>query len=295
MHSYDLVFTGHMCYDEILPFQGSASVAPGSAVLCGAMAAARTGRKIAAVTRLAPADTHICDPMKNAGIDVYTIPSEQTTYMKVIHPTEDVDVREMFQKKNSGFFTMDEMPDIEWSHIHLAGITDREFSLEFIEALHNHPGTLSADMQSFVRQVDLDTREIRFRDVAGKEQIVAMMDKVKLDAFEGKLLTGYDDVEKAACQFEDWGCPETVITRSDGVLVRANKTTWFEKFSNKSIAGRTGRGDTTFAAYLSRRIEYPIEESIKFAAALVSLKMESPGPFNGTLDDVLQRMQRAHA
>jgi hypothetical protein len=36
-------------------------------------------------------------------------------------------------------------------------------------------------------------------------------------------------------------------------------------------------------------------EAVKFAAALVSIKMETPGPFNGTLADVLARMQAKHA
>jgi hypothetical protein len=30
---------------------------------------------------------------------------------------------------------------------------------------------------------------------------------------------------------------------------------------------------------------------LKFAAALVSIKMETPGPFSGTLADVMARMQ----
>jgi len=34
-----------------------------------------------------------------------------------------------------------------------------------------------------------------------------------------------------------------------------------------------------------------VAESLKFAAALVSIKMETPGPFQGTLADVLARMK----
>jgi sugar/nucleoside kinase (ribokinase family) len=56
--------------------------------------------------------------------------------------------------------------------------------------------------------------------------------------------------------------------------------------------GRTGRGDTTFAAYLARRNDHGVSESLKFAAALVSIKMETPGPFQGSLADVLARMNR---
>jgi sugar/nucleoside kinase (ribokinase family) len=45
------------------------------------------------------------------------------------------------------------------------------------------------------------------------------------------------------------------------------------------------------AAYLARRMDRDAPEALKFAAALVSIKMETPGPFVGTLDDVLARMQ----
>ena len=48
----DITFMGHMCYDEIHPFGGDAATAPGSAVLCGAMAAARVGANVTIVTRM---------------------------------------------------------------------------------------------------------------------------------------------------------------------------------------------------------------------------------------------------
>jgi sugar/nucleoside kinase (ribokinase family) len=117
------------------------------------------------------------------------------------------------------------------------------------------------------------------------------MDKVKLDIVEAKVLTGTDDLEQAARQFEAWGSPETLVTHAEGVLARVNGTTYYEKFSNRTTVGRTGRGDTTFAAYLARRSDHDVAESLEFAAALVSIKMETPGPFQGTLADVLTRMK----
>jgi sugar/nucleoside kinase (ribokinase family) len=56
------------------------------------------------------------------------------------------------------------------------------------------------------------------------------------------------------------------------------------------VQGRTGRGDTTFGSYLARRLECGVVESLKFAAALASIKMERPGPFSGSLEQVLERM-----
>jgi len=114
--------------------------------------------------------------------------------------------------------------------------------------------------------------------------------RVSADMQRARILTGSDDLEVAAKQFEAWGCPEVVITRADGVLARVGHRTYFEPFTNRSVVGRTGRGDTTFAGYMAWRLAHGPAESLKFAAALVSIKMESRGPFAGTLDDVLARM-----
>jgi sugar/nucleoside kinase (ribokinase family) len=286
----DVAFIGHMCLDEVIPFGGSPRVAPGSAVLCGALAAARIGTKVAVVTRMASKDEEILEPMRRSGIIVQVVPTDVTTYMKVVHPSADVDDREMFQLANAGLFVTSDIPALDVRQVHLAGITDQEFDLEFVRAMKARGYRLSADMQSFVRQVDPVTRRISFGDVADKVAIVRLLDMVKLDVVEARVLTGTADLERAAVVFEEWGSPETVITRADGALARVNGQTYWEPFSNRSVVGRTGRGDTTFAAYMARRLDHDPGESLRFAAALVSLKMEKAGPFDGTLADVLERM-----
>jgi sugar/nucleoside kinase (ribokinase family) len=287
---FDITFMGHMCYDEIHPFGGKPATAPGSAVLCGAMAAARVGATVCVVTRMSREDNHILDPMRKLGVECILIPVENTTRMRVVHPSEDVDVRLMDQTANAGYLQVQDMPDIKSRFVHLAGITDQEFNLDLIKGLRGRGFSVSADMQSFVRQVDARTRAISFADVPAKAEITRLLDRVKLDVVEAKILTGSDDLEVAAKKFEAWGCPEVLITRADGVLARVGGKTLFEPFSNKSVVGRTGRGDTTFAGYMAWRLKHGPEESLKFASALVSIKMEKPGPFAGTLNDVLARM-----
>ena len=288
--NYDITFVGHMCFDEIQLFQGDTHVAPGSAVLCGAVVAARLGKRVATVTKMHPRDEPICELMKQAGVDVYLIPGLETGYVQVIHPSANVDERRLVFPKNAGPFESWEIPEIKTSFMHLAGISDQEFTLAFMLDLKKKGYNISVDMQSFVRQIDPVTKEITFGDVPEKKRIVSLLSMVKLDVVEAQVLTGAGNLADAAAVFEDWGCPEVVITQSDGVLVRHYGKTFYEKFTNKSVIGRTGRGDTTFAAYLSRRMDHDVPQSLKFAAALVSIKMESVGPFSGTLYDVLNRM-----
>ena len=286
----DLAFIGHVCRDEVRPFGGQSWVAPGSAVLCGALAAARTGASVAVVTTMAARDEAILEPMRAGGIAVYVIPADVTTYMSVVHTSANVDDRKMRQIENAGRFAVASIPDLAVQQVHLAGITDQEFDLGFVRGMKARGGRLSADMQSFVRQVDPGSGLIAFKDVPQKAEIASLLDMVKLDVVEAAVLTGTDDLERAAMMFEEWGCPEIVITRSDGVVARVDGETYWASFSNRSVVGRTGRGDTIFAAYVARRLDHDVDESLRFAAALVSIKMEKPGPFDGTLADVLERM-----
>lgn len=294
MSAYDITFIGHMCFDEITPFGGETKIAPGSAVLCGAMVAARIGKKVAVVTKMSEKDKEILKPMEELGIDIYTIPSEKTTYSVVIHPSENVDERKLILTKSAGIININEVPELETKYMHLAGISNTEFDMDLIRGLKAKGYNLSIDMQSFVRQVDPITHEVSFKDDAVKTEVAKLMSKIKLDIVEAEVLTGTNDLEKAAIIFEEWGCRETVITQAEGVLARVDGMTYYEKFSNRSVVGRTGRGDTTFAAYLSHRMDHGVEESLKFAAALVSIKMEKAGPFSGTLTDVYKRIRENH-
>jgi sugar/nucleoside kinase (ribokinase family) len=293
---YDITFVGHMCYDEIVPYGGKPHVAPGSAVLCGAMVAAKVGKKVAAVVKMARKDESILQPMKDIGIDTYLIPSEETSYNRVVHESENVDERTMTLIKSAGLISIDDVPDLDSTCVHLAGISDTEFDMALMKGLRSRNyASLSVDMQSFVRHINPVTLNHEFSDVADKKEIAAMMDKLKLDVVEARLLTGTEVLEKAAIIIESWGCPEIQITHSEGVLARVKGKTYYEKFSNRNVSGRTGRGDTTFAAYLSHRLDHEVADSLKFAAALVSIKMETPGPFNGTLEDVYKRLKEEHS
>ena len=290
MNRYDILFLGHVTIDEIEAEEGAAMAAPGGAPLFGASAASCTGKRIAVITRMAKEDERYLAPLKGVGVDIYLQPVAETTHMRVVHPTANMDERVLYQTEDAGFFSLEELPAVEPCPAHLGALTDREFTLEFMEGLRQRGFQLSVDMQSFVRQVDADTGIIHFREVPEKKKIVSIARMVKLDVVEAEILTGTADLEQAAMIVEQWGCPETIITRSDGVLARYRGKTYFERFSNRNSRGRTGRGDTTTGAYLARRLDHEVEESLKFAAALASIKMETPGPFRGTLEDVMERM-----
>jgi len=294
VNKYGITFIGHMAFDEVHHFGGGEIVAPGSAVLCGAMVSARIGVKTAAVVRMSLDDEEITRPMKDLGVDVFIIPADCTTYSRVLHKSANVDERDITLVRTAGLMKIEDIPELDSQYYHLCGISDSEFDMDLIDGLKKRGYRLSTDMQSYVRQITPVTNEINFGDVKNKKEIVSKMNMVKLDVVEARVCTGTEDLEEAAKIFESWGCPEIVVTRSDGVLARVNGETFFEKFSNNSVIGRTGRGDTTFAAYQSWRLNHDVPTSLKFAAALVSIKMETYGPFKGTLEDVYKRIEEKH-
>jgi sugar/nucleoside kinase (ribokinase family) len=292
--SYDLVFVGNVAFDEIHPFDGEAHTLFGSAVYFATMAASWSAKKIAMVARMAERDAYLLEPLREKGIALHVSPSAETTRHRAIHRTENVDDREVLQLASAGFFTMADMPAMEPTSVHLAAVTDADFTVDFIRELRSRGFSCSLDMQGFVRRVDRAKRTVVFADVPAKRQIAAMAERMKLDVVEAEYLTGTTDLEEAARQFERWGTPETMVTRSDGVLVRHSGKSYFERFTNRSVLGRTGRGDSVFGAYLARRMDHGVADSLRFAAALASMKMETPGPFTGTEEQVIERVKTDH-
>ena len=113
----------------------------------------------------------------------------------------------------------------------------------------------------------------------------------KTDAAEAEVLTGLTDRVEAAKMLHDWGAKEVVITHNTEVLAYDGNKVYTCPIKARNLSGRTGRGDTTFAGYIAERQRGSVEEALNFCTALVSLKMETPGPFKGTREDVLAYMK----
>ena len=290
----DINYIGHICRDEVLSQNGHRTSNIGGAAIYGIIASSVAGASVAAELMLAEADDAALEIVRKRGIEVHPIYTSQTTSVQVIHHSANMDDRTIVTKSFAGLFEGCRLRGIPARHYHLAGCNDHEFALDFIRQLKGQGRTLSIDMQCFVRFNNKATGEIRFCDDPQKKEVAALMDKIKLDILEAKLLTGTDDLRIASQIVCDWGCPEVMITCQEGAAARDQRGYYFNRFSNRSVVGRTGRGDTTFGAFLGRRVHYGIEESLRFASALVSLKMEKPGVFDGTLEDVLQRMNAEH-
>jgi len=294
---YDLVFAGDLELGEIHPFGGGVYQDPrdlGGVPFFSALAAVCTGKKIAVVLKLADRDRSYLDVLREKGVDVYTSPSPESTSYRVDFLSANVDERVISRMAWCGAYSVDDLAEIEPTILDLCGSDSDLFTLDFVHDISRKGFRLALDMQAFVRMVDPETGVVALRDIGHKQELAGIADKLKLDVAEAECLTGTSDIEQAAIQFEGWGARETMVTRSDGVLVRHSGKSYFEPFTNRSVEGRTGRGDSTFSSYLAWRLDHDVPESLKFAATLASIKMETRGSFAGTLDQVLERMRSEH-
>lgn len=290
MNRYDIVFAGNMAVGTIVPFRGSPFVERGCPAFFGPIAASCVKGRIATITRITDDDEGFLGPLKAAGIDLFLRPGE-ITEMRIVFPTANVDERQVFLIKGSGCFYIQDIPSIEPCLIHLGSVGIQEFPLEFIRALKARGFSVSVDMQSFVLRVGDQANLVHAQDVPEKKEILSVADFVKLDVTEAKALTCTDLPQDQADILEDWGGSEIIITSSQGALVRNNGKTNFTEFTNRNTEGRMGRGDTFMGAYLACRLDHSVDESLPFAAALTSIKMESAGPFKGSIAEVLTRMR----
>ena len=109
----------------------------------------------------------------------------------------------------------------------------------------------------------------------------------KTDAAEAEILTGRSDRESAARLLCDWGAGEVMVSHNTEMLVFDGRDVYRCPVKARNLSGRTGRGDTTFGSYLAMRMTgHDVAESLLYATACVSLKMETPGVFRGTRADV---------
>ena len=292
--SYDLVFVGNAGLNQLHRSDGTTEPILGGPIFHSALATSWSDKRVAVVTRIAPCDADLLEPLRRAGITTFVSPAPVTTRSHIFYLSDDVDNRRHVLEKTAGSFSLADLPPITARLLHLVGVNRIEFPLDFMVGLRRRGFDFSVDMQALIRTADPETGDVTYGDYPHKQQVAAMAEKVKLDVVEAEFLTGTSDLEEAAIQFEKWGSSETMVTRADGALVRHAGQTYFERFSNRGVAGRTGRGDTTFGSYLVRRMDFGVADSLKFAVALTSIKMETSGPFAGSLEDVLERMRVDH-
>ena len=273
----DVAVLGHFAKDKII-VGGNESVASGGSVYYGALALRRLGLKVAVITRLAREDRSRLAELRADGIRVYARSSSQTSGIANTYLTSDMDRRLTKPLGFAGPFRLRDLPHLT-PRLWLVGpLMAGEVDLPFVQCLAAK-APVALDAQGFVRVRVGD--DLLFRDWADKREGLTRVRYLKVDQAEAEVLTGFTDRFAAARSLESWGAQEVVLTHAGGVLVRAMGQDHEAPFTPRSLAGRTGRGDTCFAAYLARRMSSDPHDACEFAARITSIKLETPGAFVG--------------
>jgi len=284
MKRYDSFIIGHISIDENI-YQGEAVKEIGGAVFYSSCASHAIGHKIGILTKLSPQDRKYLEAFTIPQENITALDSRNTTSIRNIYHSADRERRTCTALSIADPFTIEDMPNNIDSRIyHFAGLISGEFDSEMIKFIHNK-GKVALDVQGFLRTVG-ENKEMVFKDWEEKKEYLPYINYLKTDAAEAEIMTGAKDRKKAAEILFGWGTKEIMITHNKEVLIYNGKKHYTCPLKPRNISGRTGRGDTCFSAYITERLDKNIEEALLFASALVSIKMERPGPFKGNRDEV---------
>jgi sugar/nucleoside kinase (ribokinase family) len=285
---YDICCIGHITLDKVVTPGSELYMAGGTAFY---FSSALENMEVAylLVTSVAESEMSYVDALREKGTNVWAYPSAQTVYFENIY-SENQDNRKQNVLQQADPFSIGQLNEVESKIFHLGPLLADDIPLELIKYLASK-GSVSLDAQGYLRKVVKE--KVCPVDWPDKQEALQYVNILKADEAEMAVLTGYKDVKTGAQILAGWGVKEVVITNgSMGSAIYNNGILYnIPAYSPKVIVDATGCGDTYMAGYLYQRIKGAgIKQSGEFAAAMASLKMESPGPFTGTGQEILARL-----
>lgn len=243
------------------------------------------------VTALADRDMNYVSDLRDKGIEVKVQPSTHTVYFENIY-ADNQDNRTQNVLEQADPFTMDQLGNVTANIFHLGPLLSSDISTGLIRSL-SRKGRVSLDAQGYLRKVE--NKKVYPIDWPEKKEALQYVDILKADEAEMAVLTGYKEVSGGAKLLAEWGVKEVVITNgSMGSIIYSDGVFYtIPAYKPQNIMDATGCGDTYMAGYLYQRVKGTgIQQAGEFAAAMASLKMESPGPFTGTVDDIRKALAK---
>ncbi len=288
---YDVLYIGNYTKDTIISPSGTKYL-DGGAVNYAAHAAARLGYKAAVVTRLAREDARVVEKLAENGIDCFVTYTPASTCMRLEYPTSDPDIRNLSVASTAGSISGQDVQSLKAKSAVIGASLRGEVGQDVIAALKAQDIRVAADMQGYVRV--LRDQNLVYEPWPEMPAVLAQVDVLKSDAVEAEFLTGEQDIYKAAQVYAQMGPKEIVLTHRDGVLIYADNQFYEAGFYPENLIGRSGRGDTCVGTYMAMRLSKSPAEAGIWAAAVTSLKMENPGPFNRSLAEVEDLIHRKY-
>jgi len=278
----DIEMIGNFAKDKII-VDGVEEINSGGGVYFGSVAATRLGARVAVVTRLKQEDFSRLDELRMEGVEVFATPADGTSGIANYYKSSNMETRICKPIGFGGKYTLAEIPDLKPRVIMLSPLFAGEFDLSLLQALSKR-APVAMDIQGFIRVPVGD--DLIFQPWAELVTGLKSITTLKVDKAEAEYLTGLSDLRDAARKLHSLGPAEIILTQSSGVTVYAGGKFYQAPFNPRSLAGRTGRGDTCFSTYIARRLVGDAESACAWAGVVTSLKQEKPGPWKGTIGDI---------
>ena len=280
---YATFILGQPSLDVNTDFGGAVIREVGGAVIQSAYAAASLGHQVAVLPKCAD-DIDAKSAFAGAeNITVFPLRSATSTSISNVYHTADRERRTCRAISRVEPYKAEEIPKVDAPIWHIAGLMYGDFDETIIRYAAQN-AKAAVDVQCLLRRDE--GGEMVFRDWPCKKEILPLISFLKTDAAEAEILTGMSDRVAAAKQLHAWGAKEIMITHHNEVLIYDGAEIYTKPLKARNLTGRTGRGDNCFSAYITERLTCEIPQALLSAAALTSLKMETPGPFKGTRADV---------
>ena len=287
MQQFDIMMVGNFAVDKLI-VDGVEDVASGGGVYYGSIAARRLGATVAVATRLHPDEFWRLEDMRNEGVVVFPTPADGTSGIANYYQSSNMETRICKPIGFGGKYSITEIPEVETKVIMLSPLFAGEVNLELLKQLAKR-SPVSLDIQGFVRVPVNDGLD--FRPWSDMEEGLKHITYLKVDRSEAEFLTGITDLRKAARALHAMGPKEVVLTQSSGVTVFADGEFYDAPFTPRSLVGRTGRGDTCFCTYITKRITNDAHTACRWAGVVTSLKQEKPGPWRGSPGEVQEILE----
>lgn len=282
MTNFDIIMIGNFARDKLI-VDGVEKISSGGGVYYGSVVISRLGRTVGVITRLHPDDYPRLDELRAEGVTVHAIPAQGTSGIANYYKSEDMERRITKPIGFGGKYSLEQLPDWQADLILLTPLFAGEVDVPFLKELASR-APVAMDIQGFVRVPRED--DLIYQPWDEIEEGLKFVTYLKVDKAEAEFITGSTDLNRAMQLLTKMGPKEVVLTQSSGITALVDGDFKTAPFKPRSLAGRTGRGDTCFASYLAMRQEANPETACKWAGIITSLKQEKPGPWRGTRQEI---------
>jgi len=276
--SFDIMMVGPVSHDIIVVEERAERIV-GGGVWCAAFPTLSMGLKVGLATRLARTDFGLLGELEEAGGSIFPVEAFETTSIRNVYSDSSMERRVCTVEGCSAALLPEDLPDVNAKVWYAGGLMRGDVPLETVRRMHGR-GALCVDLQGYLRY--RQQNELLTGPFGGLEEVVSLTTYLKADLAEAEIATGTADPVKASAILAGWGALEVLITGDNQVHVRTAGQFMSETMDPRSMAGRTGRGDTCTATYVGARVQgLAAAEALKLCAAVTSRKMEVPGPYRG--------------